>query len=221
MAAAKGLHSVQALTQDYHVWPDLHGNRSPLADPSIKGMICGLTMSASIDNLALTYLGFVQALAVSYLHCVSAPKLFSGIIIHNLIVHTVRNTPHPRSIGGERPQAIQVDSDLRRPAEEPVVRGNARRCMRPARPGARRGRDGSGRISNAGSMRRKHIPHPRGGIQANGQQMCGDPTEPAIALISRAQVSRFPRIGQRPNEIPANDATISGSREHILMYKTM
>lgn len=75
MAAAKGLDSVQALTQDYHVWPDLHGNRSPLADPSIKGVICGLTMSASIDNLALTYLGFVQALAVGYFHCAPAISL--------------------------------------------------------------------------------------------------------------------------------------------------
>lgn len=64
MATQKNLDSVQLLTTDFHVWPDLHGNRSPLADPSIKGMICGLTMSSSIDNLALTYLGFVQALAV-------------------------------------------------------------------------------------------------------------------------------------------------------------
>lgn len=65
MAASKNVDSVQMLTQDLHVWPDLHGNRSPLADSTIKGMICGLTMTATIDNLALTYLGFVQALAVS------------------------------------------------------------------------------------------------------------------------------------------------------------
>lgn len=100
-------------------------------------------------------------------HC----EPFSGEFINDMIVHTVRNTPHPRSIGGERPQAIQVDSDLRRFAEESVVRGNARGCMRTAGPSAARGRDGFGRISNAGSVRRKHIPHPRGGIQANGQRM--------------------------------------------------
>ena len=56
------------MTNDFHVWPDLHGNRSPIADPTIKGMICGLTMSATVDNLALTYLGFVQALSVSQLN---------------------------------------------------------------------------------------------------------------------------------------------------------
>lgn len=65
MAEEQKLTSVQFLTKDFHVWPDLHGNRSPLADPNIKGMICGLTMSSTVDNLAITYLGFVQALSVS------------------------------------------------------------------------------------------------------------------------------------------------------------
>lgn len=27
------------LTKDIHVWPDFHGNRSPLADPNMKGMV--------------------------------------------------------------------------------------------------------------------------------------------------------------------------------------
>lgn len=64
MATDKKLNNVHLLTEDFHVWPDLHGNRSPLADPTIKGMICGLTMSSTVDNLAITYLGFVQALSV-------------------------------------------------------------------------------------------------------------------------------------------------------------
>lgn len=33
------LDSVHYLTKDFHVWPDLHGNRSPLADSTIKGLI--------------------------------------------------------------------------------------------------------------------------------------------------------------------------------------
>lgn len=65
LAANNGLTSIHFLTKDFHVWPDLHGNRSPLADPTIKGMICGLKMSATIDDLAICYLGFVQALSVS------------------------------------------------------------------------------------------------------------------------------------------------------------
>lgn len=54
------------LTKDIHVWPDYHGNRSPLADPNIKGMISGATMDASVENLAITYLAFVQALTVGF-----------------------------------------------------------------------------------------------------------------------------------------------------------
>ena len=27
------------LTVDLHVWPDFHGNRSPLADLTLKGMV--------------------------------------------------------------------------------------------------------------------------------------------------------------------------------------
>lgn len=66
MAADEKLDSVHYLTRDLHVWPDLHGNRSPLADAKIKGMICGLTMSSNVDNLAVTYLAFIQALSVSF-----------------------------------------------------------------------------------------------------------------------------------------------------------
>lgn len=30
---------VDILTKDFHVWPDFHGNRSPIADPNVKGMV--------------------------------------------------------------------------------------------------------------------------------------------------------------------------------------
>ena len=51
------------LTADLHVWPDYHGNRAPLADPGMKGMICGLTLEKGVDHLALCYLAAVQAVA--------------------------------------------------------------------------------------------------------------------------------------------------------------
>lgn len=40
------------LTKDLHFYPDLHGNRSPLADPKMKGMITGLELDESLDDLA-------------------------------------------------------------------------------------------------------------------------------------------------------------------------
>lgn len=39
MAQRENLDSVAFLTKDLHVWPDFHGNRSPIADPSLKGMV--------------------------------------------------------------------------------------------------------------------------------------------------------------------------------------
>ncbi|KAL1445711.1 hypothetical protein MTO96_044873, partial [Rhipicephalus appendiculatus] len=46
MSERQGLDSPSKLTTDLHVWPDFHGNRSPLADPTLRGMICGLTLTA-------------------------------------------------------------------------------------------------------------------------------------------------------------------------------
>ncbi|XP_070195843.1 FGGY carbohydrate kinase domain-containing protein-like isoform X2 [Littorina saxatilis] len=56
------------LTSDLHVYPDFHGNRSPLADPSMKGMVSGLTLSSTEENLALLYLATVQALTYGTRH---------------------------------------------------------------------------------------------------------------------------------------------------------
>lgn len=65
MTKEKGLNDVSLLSKDFHIWPDYHGNRSPLADPSMKGMICGLTINNSEENLALVYLATLQALSAS------------------------------------------------------------------------------------------------------------------------------------------------------------
>eukprot|EP00250_Pteridium_aquilinum_P010216 c19221_g1_i1 orf=482-1351(-) len=59
-----------ALTKDLHVLPDFHGNRSPLADPKSKGMICGLTLSNNERDLALLYLAAVQSIAYGTRHII-------------------------------------------------------------------------------------------------------------------------------------------------------
>lgn len=61
-----------ALTRELHVGPDFHGNRSPRADPTLRGMISGLSLDASVDALALLYLGTIQALAHGTRHVVDA-----------------------------------------------------------------------------------------------------------------------------------------------------
>ncbi|XP_013107022.2 FGGY carbohydrate kinase domain-containing protein [Stomoxys calcitrans] len=76
IAKEKGLDDACYLTKDIHVWPDFHGNRSPIADPSLKGMISGVNMNVDEEALAILYLAFVQSLAYGTRH-----------IIENLVKH--------------------------------------------------------------------------------------------------------------------------------------
>ncbi|XP_044464910.1 FGGY carbohydrate kinase domain-containing protein-like isoform X2 [Mangifera indica] len=59
-----------ALTEDLHILPDFHGNRSPIADPRARGMICGLTLDTSEKQLALLYLATLQGIAYGTRHIV-------------------------------------------------------------------------------------------------------------------------------------------------------
>jgi FGGY-family pentulose kinase len=58
------------LTSALHVLPYFHGNRSPRADPTLRGMISGLKLSDGADALALLYLATIQAIAHGTRHIV-------------------------------------------------------------------------------------------------------------------------------------------------------
>jgi FGGY-family pentulose kinase len=62
--------NIGELTEDFHLYPDFHGNRSPRANPNLRGMISGLQLSATIDDLALLYLAAIQAIAYQVRHIV-------------------------------------------------------------------------------------------------------------------------------------------------------
>lgn len=58
------------LTRDLHVQPDFHGNRSPRANPTLRGVVSGLTLSATLDDLARLYLAAIQAVAYGTRHII-------------------------------------------------------------------------------------------------------------------------------------------------------
>ncbi|XP_076283733.1 FGGY carbohydrate kinase domain-containing protein [Lasioglossum baleicum] len=102
MADQKGLKNVSYLTKEIHVWPDFHGNRSPLADPTLKGMVSGLSLSVDEENLALYYLATVQALTYGTKHILETLEA-AGHKVDELLV-----------CGGlsQNPLFIQIQADV-------------------------------------------------------------------------------------------------------------
>ncbi len=73
-----------ALTRHLHIYPDFHGNRSPLADPHLKGMVSGLSMDAGEDSLAVLYLAAIQAIAQGTRHVIETMNMH-GFQIETLL----------------------------------------------------------------------------------------------------------------------------------------
>lgn len=68
LAKVQGCEHPGELTRDLHLQPDFHGNRSPRANPTLRGTITGLTLAATENDLALQYLATIQAVAYGTRH---------------------------------------------------------------------------------------------------------------------------------------------------------
>ncbi|KAJ1550377.1 hypothetical protein HK096_007254, partial [Nowakowskiella sp. JEL0078] len=87
------------LTSGIHIQPDFHGNRSPIANSSITGMISGLTLDHSERSLAITYLATLQSLAyeTKYIidtinqggHCISELFMSGGMAKNDLLTQII------------------------------------------------------------------------------------------------------------------------------------
>jgi len=82
--ARDGSAFLGAMTRELHVLPDHHGNRSPRADPTLRGMVSGLKLTDSIDSLALLYLATVQSIALGTRHIIDTMNA-AGYAIRTIV----------------------------------------------------------------------------------------------------------------------------------------
>ena len=110
------------LAKDLHVYPDFHGNRSPLANPKMKGMICGLTLNNSRDDLAVLYLATLQSVIYGTKHImeemeakghdISAVYMCGGLIKNILFVQMTADILNKPVVVSEEPESVLVGAAL-------------------------------------------------------------------------------------------------------------
>ncbi len=101
LAAAERAGQLQ-VARDIHVLPDLIGNRSPLADPHVRGMIDGFDGDATRDGLARLYLAAVEGVAHGARHVVET------LGKHGFHIEAL----HACGGGTKNPRLLQVHADV-------------------------------------------------------------------------------------------------------------
>lgn len=62
--------TIAYIARHFFFYGDLHGNRSPIADPLMKGSIIGFDMNTGVDNLALLYYAAVEFIGQQTRHII-------------------------------------------------------------------------------------------------------------------------------------------------------
>lgn len=110
------------LTRDLHVYPDFHGNRSPLANPNMKGAICGVTLNNSVEDLAVLYLATLQSLVygtkhivdemVDHGHDIRAVYMCGGLTKNLLFVQMTADILNKPVVISAEPESVLVGAAL-------------------------------------------------------------------------------------------------------------
>ena len=85
MAEKEGAPAVSYLGRHFFLYGDLFGNRSPIADPEMKGSVIGLSSDKSIDGLALYYYGTMEFIALQTHQIIEAMNK-SGHVISSIFM---------------------------------------------------------------------------------------------------------------------------------------
>lgn len=64
MAEGAGAPFIGHLTRHYFFYGDLWGNRSPIADPNMRGAVIGMSSDKTLDGLALLYYSVLEFIAL-------------------------------------------------------------------------------------------------------------------------------------------------------------
>ncbi|KAJ7367864.1 FGGY family of carbohydrate kinase [Mycena albidolilacea] len=68
LRAEEGVATLTELLKDVHMYPDFHGNRSPIADPRMRGALTGLTLDSTLPDLARKYHLALESIALQTRH---------------------------------------------------------------------------------------------------------------------------------------------------------
>ncbi|KAH0586891.1 hypothetical protein H2248_005727 [Termitomyces sp. 'cryptogamus'] len=66
----RNVDTLTELTKDLHIYPDFHGNRSPIADPRMRGSFVGLELDDGLNDLARKYNVTLEAIALQTRHII-------------------------------------------------------------------------------------------------------------------------------------------------------
>ncbi|KAF8630051.1 hypothetical protein AX15_003136 [Amanita polypyramis BW_CC] len=95
LRAERGVGTNVELTKDIHFYPDFHGNRSPIADPRMRGSIVGLELDSSISDLARKYSLTLESICLQTRHIIDTLNVNSSAPLpYGLTLPSERQTQH-------------------------------------------------------------------------------------------------------------------------------